>query len=493
MAKQIVYINPTFSVSGDGTQPYQAGSPGGVGAFNAWGTGVYAGTLDLTHFWKDSTAYLQCAGTTYSAEVVVYTCKNVDFGSYDSVTGNKTRDKAKRAIIDPGYGSHKSSINLSTTSAAARNNYLIENMDLRGDRDTAGSTAAAGVRSYCADYTEYSGIQIIGCRLDGYKGTSICGTGILCYDNDVAGWRGCFETFSTSYSIIGNRLIDTEIYSLGTDTIVSDLSNTYSLNGVYIIDNDLVRVNYHAPKQGVYLTAASGTAFLAAASGPVIIRGNRFGGVKQAILMHSDNAVIVGNEFLNIYDPADPNRESAGTVSRIFTIGRGGAIIRGNRSHSSPTATVFTQADSTGTGTTLIEGNVFDGIYSGINDPYSGTRTINLRRNIFTRSSITAAPTESNAFIRTLSGVTVNAQDNQYWSTLPDSDTSLFLQGFVAQTRAQYKAANEPTARFDKPQLDQNFRSLPGAPTIGAGTHQGYLLDADGRLMPNPPSIGAYA
>lgn len=493
MARQLRYINKTFTYNGDGSTPYPAASDGAAGAHNAVGTGAYAGTLDPTHFWKDDCSYLFVEGETWGSEVLVYQCKNIDIGSYDYITGLKTKDKNKRAIIDPGFGSHKASINLATTAATTKSNILIENLDLRGDRDSAGSTAASGVRSYTADYTEFSGIKIIGCRLDGYKGASICGTGIVCFDNDVAGLRGCFELFSTSYKILYNRLIDDAIYETGTDTILSDLTSSYSLNGVYIIGNDMVRMNYHTPKQAVYLTASSGTASLAAASGPIVITDNRFGGVMQCMIIHTDGAFIARNELLNILNPVDPDRVLDVSGAAFFTIKHGG-VLRSNVCYGSPTATAVGFGSVGGTGSLTMENNLFHRVYAGVSDPYSGgaSRPIVMRNNVFTLSSIAPTASYPRVFLKTLANP-LTAQYNQYDpDQVPDPAGDLFLNLYVSQTTAEYGAAVEPSARFDAPQMDDDFRLLANAPTIHAGQGAGYILDKDGRLFNKPRSLGPY-
>lgn len=486
MAKQVVFINKTFTVNGDGTQPYQAGTPGGVGAFNAVGTGVYGGTLDLTHFWKDSTVYLLVAEETYPYQVVVYNCIGAELGTYDGQSGARIQDGTRHAKVVSASGQ---AINLGTVGAS-RNNFTVDNIDMRAAARTTSSGFNYGFSCSAAAHSTEVNVAIRRCIADGYVAITGSGAGFIVEDTVIGGYSDGLSLSTTRARAERCSLLDLPIDYTTYDSITFQTVDANTVESYVAKDNNLLSARY-SNKQGVYFYNGN-TLATHPPTGVMLIENNVISDRNQCILSQFGGVVVRRNKILRAYDAT--YLDGSGGDPRAISLWGSNNIVIANVVSESPYARGLSLGNQAGTNYVL--SNQFDGIESGISD-YAGTttRTTIAMNNRLTRSLKTAAvPNSDRWFLSTVSQVTLTVGGNQFYA--PDLDavaeTALFVIAGTNKTQTDY-LATEPGARFDAPWLDGDYRLLSGAPTRGAGKHAGYILDRDGRLMPNPPNIGAYA
>lgn len=486
MTKQVVYINPTFSINGDGTTWTQAGSPGGVGAFNAVGTGVFGGTLDLTHFWKDSTVYLLAAETTYASAITVYNCIGAELGTYDPSDGSRIQDNTRHAKVTSSSGQ---CVNLGT-AGASRNSFTVDNIDMRALARTTSSGFNYGFACSAAAHNTEVNVTIRRCIADGYVAITGSGAGFIVEDTAIGGYSDGLSLITTRARAERCSLLDLPIDATSYDSITFQTVDANTVESYIARNNNLLSARYSS-KQGVYFYNGN---ILAThrPTGVMLIEGNIISNRNQCILSQFGAVTVRRNKILRAYEPN--YLDGSGGDPRAITLLGSDNWVVGNAIEQSPFARGISLGNEAGTNYVL--NNQFDGIESGLSD-YSGAPARNTvcRNNRFTRSLKTdAVPNADRWFLNTSSQVTLTVSGNQFYA--PDLDdaneTALFKIGGTDKTQAQYISTVEPGAVVTAPQVDSDYRLTTGAPTIWAGTHTGYMLDKDGRMFNNPPSIGAY-
>lgn len=480
-----IYINPTFAVNGDGTTWTQAATSGGVGAFNAYGTGSWvSGAHDFTHFWRNGTRYLQAAETTYNSTVTVYASVGLIFGTYDPATGAQIQDNTRHAKI---YAVTSHGINLGGLSATRRL-FLIDNLDIRAmNRTASGNYPLFGfaAHNYRAD------IGIVRCILDGYTCSAISGAGQTFIGNGFYGYGDGIGGVGTLLRAEYNtKLSGPTLPILPTtyDSCAFQTNDTYTVESYVIRNNDLrLPVGETTDKQGAYFynTNAAGTVATLnpnAPTGTMLIERNKIRGADQSILALFNNVVVRHNEM----DEA---------ISRMITLWGNGCTIEGNRGKGTNTATALSlnASASAPIGTTTVRNNEFLDVGVGITD-YTSTaaRTLVLENNIIKRVKQTVQGDTEMRFISTTSTCTLQASNNTYFYDQADT-AELFSIGSVVKTWAQYLAGWDAAGLNTDPQLGENGGPASAAsPSYRSGklpTYTARALNGIPRWI--PPSRGA--
>lgn len=483
-----VYINPTFAVNGDGTTWTQAATPGAAGAFNAWGTGTWvAGAIDLTHFWRDQTRYLQAAETQVN-NVVVYTVTagpmvGILMGTHDPATGAQIRDNTRHARIWSASGK---GIDFGT-AGTTRQNFVVDNIDCRALARTTSSGFNYGFTNAAAAIDTYAGITLIRCIADGYVAVTLKGKDLRLFDCKANGYADAYTLQSVSVQALGNRLFEPAEF-LPIDATTYD---SFSQEIVGAFTTELARVEYNdftkpvpSDKQCVYLYCGGGTN-ANTPTGPVTIRHNKVSNGNQAIYSALDNTEVAYNWVDQAWNHNDPDGGGAGDA-RAIAIVANNAFVHDNLTTNSQFASGITFTSTAGTH--RVHRNTFDGVERGFTAT-SGTWTLDWRDNVVVRSPQTLQPDTDCLYVKTVSSITLNASGNLYYGTADPANA--FFVASTYKNFATYKSANEPTAQFAVPGYDATHCPTPGGNLAGQGGTGGGC-DINGRAREYPTSIGAF-
>lgn len=480
-----IYINPTFAINGDGTTWTQAAAPGGVGAFNAYGTGSWvSGAHDFTHFWRSSTRYLQAAETPYGATVVVYACVGVIFGTYDPATGAQIQDGTRHAKINAitGHG-----INLGGFSATRRL-FLFDNLDVRAlNRTASGNYPLTGFAAH--DFR--ADVGVVRCILDGYTCSSVSGAGQTYIGNGFYGYGdGIGGTGTLLRAEYNTKLNDPAlpIKSAEYDMCAMQTNDTYTVESYIMRNNDLrLAAGVTTDKQGAYFYNSNAAGTAAALSpnmptGPMLIERNLIRGAGQAVLVMFNRVAVKHNTIED-------------SVQRIMSMWGSECLIEGNRGvRCGPQSSLALNASAAAPGgTTIVRNNEFLDTVVGIVD-YTATapRTLVLENNIFSRKKQTTEADTAMRFIATTSTCTLQASNNTYFYD-PADTAELFSIGSAVKTWAQYVAGWDANGLNTDPQLAANGGPASAtSPSYHSGkqpTYAAYARNGIPRWM--PPSRGA--
>lgn len=477
------YINPTFAINGNGTLMTEAATPGGAGAFNAWGTGTTTGVGDLTHFWCHNRQYMQCAETDYPVGIVVYPVHSIYIGTYDPATGNAIQDNTRHASVT------RSTIGIVLdigSISASRYDVTVDNMDLISL--TREDTSSFAITFSAVPVTMYAGVVVRRCTLDGYKAVASSGTHNVVDQCVLGGYRGRVAVNSTWIEVTNCTILDLPI-DVVHDMIALNALTVDPVEWVFIANNDL-RKTIPTWKQGIYLY--SGGATNRASIGPVIIQNNYVNNAQQLILTWVDNTIIRGNHLSVCYDPTsvDPLQSSA----RAITLNGKNSLIEFNNFSDMPLAMCVALPSISGSVDTIRNntGTDFLAVLSATSSPFD--HTVNHYNNVWKRFKRTAPITNENYFIRFVSASTIlNSHHNMYYSDAPNPAELQFLISFVGQDFPTYQAANEPTATFVQPGINENHKPLNSSSNvIGQGVYYANVYDSAGVAFWIPPAQGAY-
>lgn len=475
-----IYINPTFAINGDGTTWTQAATPGGVGAFNAWGTGSWAsGAHDFTHFWRDGTRYLQAAETTYGATVVVYASVGLIFGAYDPATGAQIQDNTRHAKIHAvtGFG-----INFGTF-ASTRRLFLVDNLDVQAlNRTASGNYPLSGTAAH--DFR--ADVGVVRCILDGYTCSAMAGAGQTFIGNGFYGYGDGIGGAGTLLRAEYNTKLndpDLPIYPAEYDMCALQTNSTYTVESYIIRNNDLrLPVGVTTNKQGAYFYNSSAVLSPNSPTGSMLIERNLIRGATQSVLaMFNDVAVL--------------NNQIDGPITWGINMWGSRCRIEGNRGTGSATATAISlnaSASAPG-GTTTVRNNEFLGVCNGLTDhAATAARTLILENNIFQRVKQTTEADTAMRFIATTSTCTLQASNNTFFYD-PADTAELFSIGSAVKTWAQYVAGWDANGLNTDPQLAANGGPASAAsPSYHSGKQPPYAAYArNGIPRWIPPSRGA--
>lgn len=461
------YIDPTHGVNGTGTfaDPY-----------NTWG---------VTNWWVPNTGYLQKAGTTYGAQIVVYNNGPYFIGTYDSLTGNPIRDNAQHAMVRPVSGR---ALALGTMDTAGRNNISVDNLDLRAPRLNIGFTE--GIANTAALATTPLNVQIRRCILDGKYGAQLKGAGLLIEDCIVNGFDSGLNLQSTDLRIRRNRVVrlkNGDVPYVDYDPLwggITNLLTTGVAPGNLYYEDNYVDGDGSA-KEAIHMMYDVGMP-APATTGVIVVRGNKLKGYFQPIYCAYSGALIENNDFDDVFAAPDIPPEYVKPFA--ISILASNCTVRGNRIRNSPTARFLNLAGATGS--TLVEHNSAIGVKDGIYETNAVTAyNLIVRNNLITRAPLVGLESNSQMlWVKTI--VNLTAQNNHYdWA---DGDPLFTANGFNGSFAA-YKSAVEPTAQSGAPMIDDNGAPLPLSPLIESGS-QGVLTgsrDVERTTRWAPPSIGA--
>lgn len=494
-----VYINPTFAINGDGTTWTQAASPGGAGAFNAWGSNPWSsGAITLTAFWRDNTRYLQCSETQVNNIVVwpvsASPMQGIIIGTYDPATGEQITDGTRRARVWAGTGVAIAAGNV----AANRRNVAIINMDVRAlDRETPGAFGIlAGATSGGTSNSDVCGLRVVRCYLDGHKPISARGSGIVIVDNGFDGYAQGFECLTTNIAYVGNVLRNPELNreSQWSCFMVENLNSegSWTVTGIRI-EHNVARLVGQTEKEAVHFMCG-GTTNANSPTGPVTVRYNTFAGFQQAVYCAYDNAEIAYNHISRI-------QWIYGDVTSMVSLIAKGAYIHDNFAESIETdrkSVLVSFGLAAATGTYRVERNTAVGfgqmLYVASATPGF---TLQSHGNIFVRGTWQSAdsPTKwASSYVQTASNVTYTASGNLYYGT--NDSQPQFATSYTQRTFAQYQSAVEPTAQWGPPDYDENYMPVnkangdPGNLIAKVSPGGGY--DITDRMRSYPATAGAY-
>ena len=466
------YVDPTRGVNGTGTfaDPY-----------NTWGTGGW---------WVPNTGYLQKAGTTYGAKIVVYNSGPYYLGTYDPLTGNPIRDNTNHAMVR----APKRALELGTLISNGRDNISVDNLDLRPPRTSVG--ANEGIYGGAPAANTPVNIQVRRCILDGNYAAGIQGAGLLFEDNTAYGWDSCLNMNSTNMRMRRNRcihIIDPGAPKVGYDpewdSIITNIPVGISPDEIYIEDNYCDGAG--TLKQGIHMMYNPGGPE-PTRSGRVIIRGNRIKNSRQAIYCSLSNALIENNEFSNVYTLPGFEYLDPGYVQgsgRGISLRASNCVVRGNVMRDNVSDGILLTIDAA-TGQTLVEHNSAIDVRSGLYASATAAASVVFRNNLIRRSTVIFAPSETR-LITTGTNTTLTAASNHYdW----EDGSPTFQSNFVDYDMAGWQASIESTAQSGDPMIGSNGAPQTGSPLILAGT-QGVLggsTDVVGTTRWALPSIGAF-
>lgn len=482
---QTRYINPTFTIDGDGTTWTQAATPGGPGAWNSYGTGSWvSGAHDKTRFWRNNTRYLQAAETEYGSTVVVYACVGVVFGTYDPATGAQIKDNTRHAKIRAvtGHG-----INLGGFSATRRL-FLIDNLDIRAlNRTASGNYPLSGF----AAHNFRVDVGVVRCILDGYTCSAMAGAGQTFIGNGFYGYGDGIGGAGTLLRAEYNTKLNDPalpIYPAEYDMCAMQTNDTYTVESYIIRNNDLrLAAGVTTDKQGAYFYNSNAAGTVATLNpntptGPMLIEGNRIRGANQAVLAMFNNVVTRYNDIED-------------SVAMIMTMWGNGCTIEGNRGRGGPAAIALALNASTSApaGTTTVRNNEFLDVRVGITD-YTSTaaRTLVLENNVLSRVQQTTQANDAMRFVSTTSTCTLQASNNTYFYN-PADTAELFSIGSIVRTWAQYLSGWDAYGLNTDPQLaDGGGPASVTSPSYHSGKLLPYVSRAaNGVPRWIPPSRGA--
>lgn len=450
------YIDPTWTGAANGTfsEP-----------FNAWGSTVW---------WVNGDTYLQKEGTTVSSTVTVFNNGPYFLGTYNATDGSVCTDTSRRAKIVVVDGK---ALALGTIGAS-RKDITIDNLECRGGPGT--TTFREGISGAAAAKDTDVNITIRRCKVDGNYGISLSGAKITVEDCEIGGYNNPLLLLSTKCFARRNAIAPGAMgYDGVWDGITVDLSGGLTPDFIEVSDNVVTAIR-GSTKQGIYLYAGGGPS--PTPSGSVLVERNTVNGIfNQSIYCSFANARIRYNTTARSSSGNPLNDES-----RHFTIIANGCLLEGNVGYGAPLSrAIGLNATS---GTTQILNNTFVDCESGLSAP-TGTHTVIMKNNSFTRSLRTFQAESAMRFVNKLSTVTLTVENNHYY--WPNGDFYAELSTGVNPNWATWLATYEPTARTGDAELDDNFVPSATSPLYQTGEFVGYSLDAAGRLRNNTPSIGA--
>lgn len=434
------YIDPDCANNGDGTTTDCAGSPAGVGAYNAWPTASGAGN-----------SFLQKAGTTYLAQVVVGS------GSAGNVVTLGAYGTGDQPIIRSEENVTVGTIKINTDA----HDITIDGLEVHGPLNVTAGTQSNAIRN---NTTAGSSSVVVNITIQNCTIKNVYDYGGSSAEDDGIDLRGQGLT-------IKNNTFD----NIANDAVW--LASSGTANDITISGNTCSQVSQGGTDGDCYQVSGTSTG--------VLIEDNTCDhsdvDSKQCIVVNNDATIrynttigpAVSTVHIGIYCDVGPcwiygNSTTDGKIG-IANYGTTGGATYGNVVLSPSTYGIEVAAPSS----PVLNNTVIS------TSAHAAIRLTSAATSSYARNNLVSAPTEG---IRLTSGSSQSESYNLFHGTITTKVYNTTTSGSLATTNAV----------LESDVLTGDYK-LNGASTgRRGGTPSAYCIDPRGRPCWTPPDLGAY-